>query len=291
MGFAWVTNIGVGADIDAADRVETKTNIASLYTDLGKNWPGNVRFPACGGAGYDMGAPCAVVWDIAPDEDIYQTPGAHPVSELQEARDKLDWIHDNMCGAENVGHDSPENAAANPTTQSPAQSLERAITHAVAQSLERANTHAVAQSLERAITETVAQSLERAVTQTNAESLERAITQSVAQELERAATQSLERSATQYQDQMGCVTYCPYADTGANPNANNPHYGDLVTFEALVAGTNYSGDDANDRGTVRSTNFYENWPILFYGVLTIYNTPYCSSENSGVFTHVCYSDG
>ncbi len=117
MGFVWVTDISVGAAVDAADRNETKDNIASLYTDLGKNWPGNVRFPNCGGAGFDMAAPCPVVWDIAVEDSIYQTPGAHPVSELQEARDKLDFLDDDHCGVDNGAHcnaeDSGKNVGAN----------------------------------------------------------------------------------------------------------------------------------------------------------------------------------
>lgn len=117
MGFVWVTDVGVGASIDAADRNETKDHVSELYTALGKNWPGNVRFPVCVGAGYDLAEPCPVVWPIAPDDTIYQTLGAHPVSELQEARDKLDWLFDgDICNIDNIGHDNPENAAANPTT-------------------------------------------------------------------------------------------------------------------------------------------------------------------------------
>jgi len=108
MPFVWATDVSVGADIDAADRNETKTNIEWLYNALAANWPGNVRFPACGGAGFDMAAPCSVVWDIAIGDDIYQTPGAHPVSELQEARDKLDWIDDNKCPVDNAAFDSGE---------------------------------------------------------------------------------------------------------------------------------------------------------------------------------------
>ena len=108
MGFVWVTDISVGAAVDAADRNETKTNIAGLYVALGKNWPGNVRFPGCGGAGFDMAVPCPVVWDIAVGDSIYQTPGAHPVSELQEARDKLDFLEDDHCGVDNATHDDAE---------------------------------------------------------------------------------------------------------------------------------------------------------------------------------------
>lgn len=124
----WVTNVAVGASIDAADRNETKTNVEWLYNTLGANWPGNVRFPVCVGAGFDIAAPCPVVWPIAVGDSIYQTPGAHPVSELQEDRDKLDWIWDNKCGV--------DNAIANPTTQAgenPAtQALEQVTTQAAA---------------------------------------------------------------------------------------------------------------------------------------------------------------
>lgn len=280
MGFAWVTNVGVGADIDAADRVETKTNIASLYTDLGKNWPGNVRFPACGGAGYDMAAPCAVVWDIAPGEDIYQTPGAHPVSELQEARDKLDWIDDNKCGTENVGHDSPENAAANPTTLGAANPITRGAANPITHVTYQPGCGSDCPS-------------EDAAANDYTQSAENPITNLIYQPgcsdcpLEDGAA----NPATQYEDDLGCTAACPAANTGANPSANDPYNADLATYKAIYEGDHYSGDDANDRGTVRSTNFYENWPILFYGVLTIYNTPYCSSEKSGVFTHVYYGHG
>lgn len=108
MGFIWMTSVAPGEPVRANQRNEEKTNEAALYAALGKNWPGNPRFPACGGAGFDMAAPCPVVWDIAVGDSIYQTPGAHPVSEFQELRDKIDWLSDNLCGTHNAAFDSGE---------------------------------------------------------------------------------------------------------------------------------------------------------------------------------------
>jgi len=117
VGFIWGTNVGIGDDIDAADRNETRTNIEWLYNALGVNWPGSPRWLPCVGAGFDIAAPCPVVWPIAVGDSIYQTPGAHPISELQEERDKLDWIWDNRCGVDNAAANATTLGAANPTTQ------------------------------------------------------------------------------------------------------------------------------------------------------------------------------
>lgn len=278
MGFAWVTNVGVGANIDAADRNETKTNISTLYTVwLGANWPGNLRFPACLGAGFDVAAPCPVVWDIAVGDDIYQTPGAHPVSELQEARDKLDWAWDNRCVTENAGHDNPvhgaENAstraAANPTTYGIAQSLEQIITQAVA----NPNTNAVAQSTEDAITQAIA------------------------------------NPGTQFVDDPGCPADCPLDDgvdntdyTGENTNeyvgedsTAHPTYNEVYVGAEKGADQdlNQSGDQT-DRGSVYASNCGTYLAlddfVVDMAVYQVYQSPHCYGENVAVFNYVDYYD-
>jgi len=100
----WTDNpIDVGDVIRASDVGgeqgvnEIKNYISAIYVNQALNWPGNASFPACGGAGFDGAAPCPVVWDLAPGDTVYQTPGAHPVSEFQEFRDKLDYLFDQLC--------------------------------------------------------------------------------------------------------------------------------------------------------------------------------------------------
>jgi len=74
-----------------------KDYVDDIYVDQALNWPGNVRFGACAAAGFDIAAPCTVVWDLVPGDTVYQTPGAHPQSEFQEIRDKLDWLWEQLC--------------------------------------------------------------------------------------------------------------------------------------------------------------------------------------------------
>ena len=265
MPFVWVTNVGVGADIDAADRNETKTHIGTLYTTLGANWPGNVRFPVCVGAGYDVAAPCPVVWDIAAGDDIYQTPGAHPVSELQEARDKLDWIWDNKCAADNAGHDNPVNGAANPTTQGAANPT----------------TNAIAESTEDAVTQAVANP----------------VTQAVAEITEDLITQAVANPATQFEDQMGNVAHCPLENTGEDGTVYTGEDSTAYpTNQGIYVGAekgadldlNQSGDENEDFGGVQGGHHLSVDGLHDILDRTIYVTNHCFAEFGAEYTHVQY---
>jgi len=93
MGFIWVEGIAVGDSIDAADYNEVKTNVDTLYTDLGKNYPG------CVGPGW-------VIMPVAADDGIL-------TSQSTELRNRIDWIEDNKCGADQVAHNLPVDAGEN----------------------------------------------------------------------------------------------------------------------------------------------------------------------------------
>jgi len=276
--FVWVTNVGVGASIDAADRNETKTNISALYVALGANWPGNVRFPVCGGAGFDMVGPCPVVWDIAVGDSIYQTPAAHPISELQEARDKLDWIWDNKCAAENAVHDNPVNAAANPNTQAAANPITQALENPVTQAAANPTTQAA----------------------------ENPVTQAAANPTTQAAanptTQAAENPVTNVSNDPGCGTDCPSdnpaanlaTETGEDTGAMGIYNQDLAVHKSFDEDANQGGYCAPDWGTVQASYCSSNQVIvdLFVDVtnMDIVHENHCTAEFGGVFYRVYYDE-
>jgi len=100
MGFIWVEDISVGALIEAADWNEVMTNIESLYTALGKDYPG------CSGPGW---VTFPVTGASLPEEEGDEILSAHPV----ELRTRIDYLADNLCGADYVDHDVDENVGAN----------------------------------------------------------------------------------------------------------------------------------------------------------------------------------
>ena len=277
MGFVWATDISVGAAVDAADRNETKTNIGTLYTGLGKNWPGNVRFPGCGGAGFDPGAPCPVIWDMVPGDSIYQTPGAHPVSELQEARDKLDWIWDNKCAADNAGHDNPENAAANPNTREVANPNTRAAANPITQSGENPVTN---------ISNDPGCPSACPTDNPGANPI----------------TQSGENPVTNISNDPGCPSACPsnnnpanaITNTGEDAVANSGFFQDLAVHKSGDEDTNQGGYCAPDWGTVESTYCSSNQIVVDVVVdvtnLDLVHENHCTAEFGGVFYRVYYNE-
>ena len=111
---AYWTNDPLATDdeIGIVDPNEIRTYIEALYTDQSLNWPGNVRFVSCLGAGFDTSGPaCTMVWPIATDDPDHQVPGDYPQDELTELRDKINWFYDmgcctTVCSQHFSGHDA-----------------------------------------------------------------------------------------------------------------------------------------------------------------------------------------
>lgn len=88
MAFTWSENVSVGASIDAADVNEIKTNLDTIYSDLGIDRDG------CTGAG----------WSELP----VSSGDAIANAQFQEMRDVTDYADTNKCPSDNATYQSTE---------------------------------------------------------------------------------------------------------------------------------------------------------------------------------------
>jgi len=88
MGFVWAEVISIGTAIKASHFTEMKTNVESLYTDLGKDFN-----PGCG-------ADFPVPWN---------PEGIGPTilnQDHDDVRDRIDFLEDKTCGTHNATNHS-----------------------------------------------------------------------------------------------------------------------------------------------------------------------------------------